>query len=747
MNEDGTSAFGRLLLWYRRATGMSQAELARVSGMSVRALRELERGRARAAQQRSTEALAEGLGLSGDEREEFLTTAQVYRRRGVSHGAEFLETSSLPPRVTDLVGRRDELERFHAEADAGGVVVLAGPPGVGKTALALTAADELAARFPDGCLAVDLRGMDEQPLPARAALERLLRALDVPAARVPAAEAEQSSLLRSLLRGRRVLLLLDNAADEAQVRPLLTVGRGCLTVVTCRHALAGLDGARWMRLEPLEGADAVGLLAAIAGADRIAVEPQAAAELAELCGNLPLAVRIVGNRLATRPRWSLDHQVKLLTDERTRLRSLAAGDLQMRSAFEMSYHRLARSAQAVFRRLAALPGADFGAELAAVATGVPAADVHAHLDELADASLLQTTSVPGRFQFHDLIRIFAAERHEAEEPRQERERLRDALLDHILDTATAAAGLFFPNVLHSGSFASRAAAAEWLEQEGTNWVAAQRAAAGLGRHRQVVDLAEAMHWYSDSRVYQRPWEQVFRLGAEAARALGSRRDEAVLLNFLGWAQYVCLDRNEEGLATHGEALSIAVEVGDRHEQAWAHAYMSMELLRLGRPSEALSHSREAAAISAEFEFFDIQMSARNGLGRVLHALGRYEEALEVHRALLDHMDRYGAETNKEVLRLLEGTTLENVGNCLAGLGEWRAAGKTYREARALQGAGGLEHADARIALSEGAVWREAGEYACARECLESALASFEGSFDRSSRERALAELALLPEGG
>ncbi|MET0133437.1 MAG: NB-ARC domain-containing protein, partial [Kibdelosporangium sp.] len=399
--EDGLSAFGKLLLRYRRSARLSQAELASASGMSVRALRELEHGRTQGAQQRSAEVLAGALGLTGSERASFLLVARESRRR-LPRGTETMALCALPPAVMDLTGREAELERLRAEASAGGAVAVTGHPGVGKTALAVSAAHALSAEFPDGRLAVDLRGMDEQPVTARAALEKLLRALGVSPGQIPAVVDEQSNLLRMLVDGKRVLVLLDNAADEAQVRPLLVTGRGCLTLVTCRKRLAGLETVRWLALDPLTDAGAVGLLAGIAGTRRVAAEPRAAEELVELCGGLPLAVRIVGNRLATRPHWTLSYVAGQLRDERVRLSSLSAGDLQVRSAFEVSYRRLSPATRLLFRRLAVIPGADFGDELAAVASGAPA--VGPGLDELADASLLQATPVSGRFQFHDLIR-------------------------------------------------------------------------------------------------------------------------------------------------------------------------------------------------------------------------------------------------------------------------------------------------------------------------------------------------------
>lgn len=753
---DGASAFGRLLLRHRRAAGLSQAGLARASGMSVRALRELERGRARAAQARSAEVLAEALGLGDDERASFLVAAREGRRRS-PRVPEAMALCALPPEVPDLVGRERELAWLLAQAAPGGVVAVVGHPGVGKTALAVSAAHAMAAEFAGGALAVDLRGLDERPLTARAAMEKLLRALGVASAQIPVDQDEQSNLLRVLAESREILLLLDNAADETQVRPLLVTGPGCLTLVTSRGALAGLESVRRLTLEPLARSAGVDLLARIAGADRVAAEPGAAADLVEMCGSLPLAVRIVGNRMATRPHWTLAYLVAQLRDERVRLGSLSVGDLQVRSAFEMSYRRLSPTARILFRRLAAIPGSDFGESLASVIIGASASaptalaqPVGRYLNELTDASLLQVTPVLGRYHFHDLIRIFAAERLALDEDTETQERLRDTVLRDVLSGAVAAARLFFPDITEPVAgerFSTRAEAADWLAREGTNWVAAQRVAARLGRHREVLELARVMHWYSDSHVPERPWEEIYQLGLAAARALGSRADEVVLLNQVGWAQYMRLGDNETALVTHREALAVATELGDRREQAWAHGFMGMELVRLGRAEEALAHTREADVLSRELDDFPLQSSMRNAYGVTLRAVGRAEEALAVHEALLVDTRAWQDSTAPEVAQWMMANVLDEIGPCLAELRRWRPAAEAYREARLMFAANGVGYREARSASSEGAAWRQAGEYAAARECLSLALDYFTGPLYVAQRERAQAEFDRLPTTG
>ncbi|KJK32971.1 transcriptional regulator, XRE family protein, partial [Lentzea aerocolonigenes] len=243
---------------------------------------------------------------------------------------------------------------------------------------------------------------------------------------------------------RKVLVLLDNAASEAQVRPFLAAAPGSRTLVTCRRTLAGLEGVRWLYLDPFDDGDAEALLEAVVGVDRVRAEPDVVGELVELCGNLPLALRIVGNRLASRPHWSLRYLVDQLRDERTRLTGLSAGDLQVRSAFEVSYRGLSPEGRVLFRRLAAVPGADFGVELAQVAGGLTESEAFGLLDELVDASMVLAGPVEGRFRFHDLLRLFARERWETEDDEADRSLTTEAVLDHLLDMATAAGERFSP---------------------------------------------------------------------------------------------------------------------------------------------------------------------------------------------------------------------------------------------------------------------------------------------------------------
>jgi tetratricopeptide (TPR) repeat protein/transcriptional regulator with XRE-family HTH domain len=739
-----SSAFGKLLLSHRRGAGLSQAKLAEASGVSVRALRELERGRAQGAKQGSAEMLASALKLTGTERELFLAAAKEGRRRVPNVSTAAL--CALPPRMQSFVGREGELSRLGAEAAVGGVVAIIGHPGVGKTSLATAAAYELSDQFPDGCFFIDMRGMDDEPLAVGAALDRLLRALGVAASEVPVSAAEQASLLRVLLDRRRVLMVLDNAADEAHVRPLLGNSRGCLTLITCRRALGGLEHARRLWLDQLSHASSVELLSVITGSARVEAEPEMAAELVQLCGYLPLAVRIAANRLANRPHWSFAYLVDELRDARLRLSSLSSGDLQVRSAFEVSYRRLSAAAQGLFRRLAAVPGPDFGLELAEVVSEMTEPHVRPHLEELAEANLVQATQTTGRFQFHDLIRIYAAERLEADEQAAAREHLTAAVLDHLLGTAIAAGEQFGADVPDNSRFASVAEAAEWLDLEAGNWQAAQQSAMRLGRERDVLRLAKAMHWYSDTRFMRHPWDRIFALGVAAARTLGSRRDLAILLNFLGWAQRDRVD-DEPVLLTHQEALVAAEEAGDRQEQAWAHAYLGVTLMRLGRFEEAREHALESTRLAGDLAFWPVQVPLRYRLGVVLRVMGRYDEALAVLQQLIEDATKHQDGASPENRLWMTGFVVEEIAHTWKELKQWRRAAESYREARTAYtsyATGDGVHLAATIVFHEGIAWREAGENTRARECLELALNALTDQSMPISREEVLAELQRIP---
>lgn len=742
--------FGDLLRSLRLERRLTQEELAEAAGSSVRSIREMERGRVRSPQRRTVVMLADALLLAGTDRDRFVALARSawqppdsvavpsdsiavqYDHSVVPHHRlTVVVPGELPSAVPDLAGRAEILQRLSAlaadvtagRADTSSVVVLHGPPGIGKTSLAVAAGHRLSSAFAGGQLFVDLQGASpDGPLDPADLLAGLLRSLGVPDSRVPVSLAERGGLFRTLTRDRPLLVILDNAASEAQVRPLLPAGRGCLALVTCRRPLTGLAGAVRQPLDVLAPAAGRALLTAIVGADRIAAEPAAADQLIELCGRLPLAVRIAGNRLASRPQWSVAWLLDLLRDERRRLTVLTAGDLGVRSAFEVSYRQLDPVTARVFRRASLIPGPDFAPALVAVVAGTDEETAAAALEELVEAGVLLT--VGDRYQFHDLVRLYSRERLDVEEQPACRAGAHDQLVDWLLRRARQAGAMFEPAAGRADSpFDDDRAAAYWLDRESGNWLAALRDAARRGRHADVIAVGRALHWYSDANSHRHPWEEIFSLAVAAAQAAVRPHDEAVLLNFLGWAQYFCQDRNTDGLATLDRALELARRIGDRREQAWALTYTAVILVRMGRAESAVDHSRRAVGLFREIGYALGEYGAASAQGGALAALGRFAEAAELHRDVLAFYSQ-GNGLSRTGAAVAQAGAMMSLGADLAGMGRWRDAADVYARARQVFNRCGATFSEAGAIHRYGLALEALGEVDAAAEALRAALALY-----------------------
>jgi transcriptional regulator with XRE-family HTH domain len=412
-----------VLRGHRRAARLTLEQLAEVSGVSARTLSDMERGRSKGPQHRTVTALADALALEEDARQQLVELARDGRLR--DHWTRPAGLCELPRLVDDFTGRAAELawmsELVYAESASGAGVVglITGSGGMGKTTLAIRAAHVLRPNFPGGVFFLDLHGMSPSPATAAEALLLLLRALGVTDQQIPQDVAGRASVYRSLMRDRRALVVLDNAGSEEQVRPLLPGDGASQVLITARRLLGGLEGVRRLGLEPLSLPEGTRLLTGIVG-QRAADE--ALTELAGLCEGMPLALRIIGNRLVSRPVWDAAELAARLADEEHRLEQFTAGDLRVATAFWMSYEQLADSARRVFRRLAVVPGRDYDAALAAVVGEVPVHVAWDALDELVDLGLL-LDDVAGRYRFHDLVRLFARTRLVEEESPAEREAL------------------------------------------------------------------------------------------------------------------------------------------------------------------------------------------------------------------------------------------------------------------------------------------------------------------------------------
>ncbi|GAA4237199.1 transcriptional regulator with XRE-family HTH domain/tetratricopeptide (TPR) repeat protein [Streptosporangium album] len=362
------TSFAESLRQYRHAARLTLEQLAEASGVSARTLSDMERGRSTGPQHRTVTALAQALSLGEDDRKQFIDLARDGRLR--DHWTRPTGLCELPRSVDDFTGRATELawtDDFVRAGDApgaAGVALITGAAGLGKTTFAVRAAHVLRPSFPDGVLFVDLFGMSPRPLTVDDALMHLLRALGTADRLMPHDLLERASLYRSLLRQRRVLVVLDNAGSEEQIRPILPGGGPSRALVTSRRLLAGLEGVHRLSLGPLPPVEAAELLTGIVAKRGSSDGGAAISELAQFCSGLPLALRIVGNRLVSRPAWPAAEFADRLADKERRLDQLRAGDLKVATAFGMSYEQLAVLARRVFRRLSLVPGRDFDADLA-----------------------------------------------------------------------------------------------------------------------------------------------------------------------------------------------------------------------------------------------------------------------------------------------------------------------------------------------------------------------------------------------
>jgi transcriptional regulator with XRE-family HTH domain len=523
--------FGARLLQHRKNAGLSQEELSACSGVSVRAISDMERGRARSPQRRTTEALLDALDLDETSRDELRRLARAGRVAVTS------PVWSLPPYVADLVGRDAELDTIASMH--GGLVVVHGAAGTGKTSLAVRAAHLLEGRFPDGQLLVELEG-------ATPPLERLLKDLGIPAEHVPEDTNGQTRLYRSLLAGKRLLLVLDGASTEEEIRTL-RADPGCLTIVTSRRRLAGLADATWIRLGGLTEQAAVELLASIIGPARVEADPDTARELVTLCGMSPLALRIAGNRLASRPRWPLRHLVEQI--EERRLAALTAGDLDVRGAFEVSMAHLPETAKLVFRRLGLLVGTRVTPELAAELTGLGVTEAERALEDLADVSLIDADG--DGYSIHGLVRTFATGLIDATDDDAHRR-----MLAWLLESAVAAGVLFGQTgdarrVRPRGrAFPDVPAARRWLDEHRDLVPEIVEQAQARGMHDDVARAVIALSHYAAVEPGL-VWERVYR--ATLASALPPWQ-EIVVLSQLGWVLFDVAGRS-------GPALEVLTRAG------------------------------------------------------------------------------------------------------------------------------------------------------------------------------------------
>jgi DNA-binding SARP family transcriptional activator len=633
--------------------------------------------------------------------------------------------AQLPPAGSGFTGRTAQLAWLDAlPPEPGLLVTITGQAGVGKTTLAVHWGQSVRDRFPDGQLYIELRGYGEaSPLGPMEALGRCLRALGMPAEQVPADEEQAAAAYRSLLSGRRMLVLLDNARDATQVRPLLPGTPGCLVLVTSRTQLRGLaarDGAKRLDLEVLPPDEAIALLAGMLGADRVRGEQEATAELARLCGYLPLALRIAGANLGGRPAAPIAGYVRRLVADR--LGALEVdGDPQeaVRLAFDHSYAALPADTRRLFRLLGLVPGPDFGVAAAAALADLEAGDAGRLLDRLADAHLIDEHDAD-RYTLHDLIRGYAAEHAAAEERVPAVRRLFEFYRQAVDD----AAGWLYPQALRlpqpagvparGPRFGNDREALEWLAAEFGNLTAAVTYAANNGPDPAAWLITDSLRGHAWLAGRTNEWVSIGSTALAAARAAGDLDGQASLHHGLGtfwWQQ----GDHPQAIQHLTEAIALSLATG------WQQCH-AVALGCLGGVRRDAGHLREAAEVFRQVisRLREIGWEAKVGqalgnLASVHFELGRLDQAAENYRQALAISQRSGDHLNEATLR-------SALGECLHAQGHFDEAIDQLAHAMRLHEAAGDHNGRPYTRASLAAVRCDAGDVEQAGQDAQTALA-------------------------
>jgi DNA-binding SARP family transcriptional activator/tetratricopeptide (TPR) repeat protein len=638
--------------------------------------------------------------------------------------------AQLPAGCTTFSGRVDELHSLDATMrDRASTVVIsaiAGTAGVGKTTLAVQWAHQVAHRFPDGQLYVNLRGFDPggSMTTAAEAVRGFLDALQVPSQRIPAGLDAQTALYRSLLAGKRVLVLLDNARDAGQVRPLLPGAYGCLAIVTSRNRLTGLvasDSAISLELDVMSPSEARQLLSRRIGAERIAAEPQAVDDIIARCARLPLAIAIVAARAVTDPRLGLG----TLADDLRSLDALAGDDeaTDLRAVFSWSYRALSPAAARLFRLLGLHPGPDVSKPAAASLAATPLAQVGSLLAELTRAHLI-TEQTPSRYVFHDLLRAYAMERAGAEDSEADRHAARHRLLDHYLLSGNAAHLML--QASHYSLTIGPAQAGVGVEEPGgrddaMRWFGAERhvllAAIGMAADTGFDEYSWKLAWtvwdYFNMEGYWRELLPAGQVALNAAVRAGDLAGQGLIHR--GFANFhVRLGEYEQAAAHALDALDCGRAAGDTVAQGHSHRLLAWIHDRERDDVQALRHAEAALELYREAGFRPGQAHALNAAGWYLSQLGDHrralaycQEALTVHEEMAD--------------RPGQGATLDSIGYIHHQLGEYPQAIAAYHKALEAYRDYGERYFEAETLDHLGDSYRRAGDLDAARAAWRQAV--------------------------
>ncbi|WP_305783305.1 AfsR/SARP family transcriptional regulator [Symbioplanes lichenis] len=720
------------------------------SGRTAEALAVYRRGR---------ETLVEELGIEPEAELTALHDALLRGDTVTPAAVGGLIPAQLPPDSADFTGRTDLVAQLGDRLAAPGpaVVALLGPGGVGKSALAVHVAHRVAGGYPDGQLHADLRGNTDTPASPAEILGRFLRALR-PEAAVPDGTGERVDAYRTLLASRRMLIVLDDAADERQVRPLLPGSGTSSVLVTSRARLAGLDGARLQELDLLPTAEATALLARVAGAERIDADPAAAAAIVAACGNLPLAVRVAGARLATRRQWTAGLLADRLRDERRRLDELSAGDQRLRVSIGLSFAGLDPRVRTAIHLLGQLGLSDFRSWVLAYALDVPVVEAERILEGLVDAHLVDYTYVDAtghvRYRLHDLVRIYAREQAEQLEPRDilvaatarvagAWSAVLDRLSEHITDHATS--GMILPVApfllasadVDSGALSEALADPRgWLDAEQTSLVPAVERAAEFGLDRHALALA-AVLCSSTYVLHSVPdlWERAHRAALGAVRRAGDVHGEAVLLACLGQVRY---EQDDYPAARRHltEAAERFRDLGDERGQASALAAIGLAAREQGYLPEAEHFLAQAAGLAA-------RLGDDRAVGHVARLIGSVHlergDVAAADTALASSLAAYrraGAVRGQAL-------ALRSIALAHRAQGRYAEAEDVLRQALSICAELGDAKLTAFCRRALAKVWVRSGRLAEARPPLEQALAEHRAERDKWAEAMALRTLGEL----
>nr|WP_241265916.1 tetratricopeptide repeat protein [Streptomyces boncukensis] len=593
--------------------------------------------------------------------------------------------------AVDFTGREALVAELRGQLTARTpTIAVAGAGGVGKTTLAVHVAHAVRERYPDGQLYVDLHGADATAAAEpETVLGAFLRSLGVDEAVVPDGLEERAALYRSQLADSRTLVLLDNARDAAQIRPLLPGTESCTAVITSRARLVDLAGAHQTEVEVMEPGEGLALFVRIAGEARVAEERSAATDVVAACGYLPLAIRIAASRLTARPRWSVAVLAAKLADEQCRLEELRVGDQRVAAAFELGYGHLGAEQARAFRLLGVVDGPDISLSAASALLDRAPRTAEDILESLVDVSLVETVS-PGRYRFHDLVRLFARDRAGRDEAAGEPEAAFARLLGFYLATARAGFARERPGERtidhlgggeHAGlAFDDRDAALSWLFEEANCLLATVRQASAPGTVRQAADLLFAAKDLGDSGVHSPQFEQAGYAVRDAARSAGDASAEARALIMLAHVHFVAgrFDPAEEEARA---SLPLADESGDVLSRSYALHNLSIIANVRGSYDAAEEYHRLALAAFRADHNRPSEASALCMMAHICVSLGRTESAIELSRQGLHIYQELGHGMRVANARNILAQALAQADRTAEALEEFDLALALFREAR------------------------------------------------------------------